>query len=189
MSSEPDIPGDLRDLARLGVVLDRDLAARVCTVEIGDLKLPRVRWGSLRMGAFRLWAPPSIGEQVLVISPEGDSAQAVIVASLPSNAHPAPTALDALWFDADDGSRVVYDPAAHTLTAALCEGGKVIVTAPAGVEITGDVTVTGDLTLNGKATVTGDVLADGDVKAGAISLKTHKHPGVQPGPNLTGVPQ
>lgn len=189
MSTEPDIPGDLRDLARLGVVVERDLAARTCVVEIGDLRLPKVRWASVRMGAFRMWSPPSQGEQVLVISPEGDSAQAVIIGSLPSNAKAAPTATDALWIEAEDGSRFSYEPASHALTVQLCAGGKVIIAAPAGFELTGNVKVTGDLDLTGKATVGGDVVAQGDVKAGAISLKAHKHTGVQPGAGVTGVPQ
>lgn len=189
MSSEPDIPGDLRDLVRLGVVRAVDLAARSCVVEIGDLRLPKVRWLSARMGAFRIWSPPSQGEQVLVVSPEGDSGQALIVGSLPSNANPAPTTTDALWIEADDGSRFSYEPASHTLTVQLCDGGKVIMTAPAGFELTGDVKVTGDFDLSGKATVGGDVLAQGDVKAGDISLKTHKTKGVQPGTGLSGGPQ
>lgn len=44
-----------------------------------------------------------------------------------------------------------------------------------------------DLTCD-KLTVTGDIEAQGDVKAGSISLKTHKHGGVQAGAAQTGAP-
>lgn len=39
-----------------------------------------------------------------------------------------------------------------------------------------------------KVVVAGDVEVAGDVKAGNISLRTHKHVGVQPGGGVTGIP-
>jgi phage baseplate assembly protein V len=189
MASELETSADLRDVVRKGRVLSRDLSARTCVVEFGELLLPGVRWASVRMGAFRIWSPPSEGEQVIVLSPEGDSAQAVIVASLTSNAHPAPSDEDALVIAADDGSVISYALASHALTVALCAGGKVIMAAPGGFELTGDVAITGDLSVTGGATIGGDVEADGDVKAGPISLRNHKTTGVKAGLDLSGDPQ
>ena len=183
MASEPETSADLRDVVRKGRVLSRDLSAKTCVVEFGELRLPGVRWASVRMGSFRIWSPPSEGEQVIVLSPEGDSAQAVIVASLTSNAHPAPSDEDALVIAADDGSLISYALASHALTVALCDGGRVIMTAPAGFELTGDVAITGNLS------VTGDASVDGDVTAGPISLRTHKTTGVKAGLELSGGPQ
>ena len=62
------------------------------------------------------------------------------------------------------------------LLAALPAGGVLAVVAPGGVTIEGDVVVTGKLT------------ASDDVLAGEISLKTHRHPGVQTGGGQTGTP-
>lgn len=58
-----------------------------------------------------------------------------------------------------------------TTFVELQQSGKVIITAPAGVEINGDVTVAGD------------VVADG------ISLKSHVHGGVTSGGDNTSTPQ
>jgi len=40
----------------------------------------------------------------------------------------------------------------------------------------------------GKITLNGDIEVTGDVKAGAISLRTHKHGGVAAGGGQTGIP-
>ena len=56
-------------------------------------------------------------------------------------------------------------------------------------------TIGGNLTVGGAATVTGAVSTGGgvttpaDVSAGGISLKTHRHGGVETGPGNTGTPQ
>lgn len=46
--------------------------------------------------------------------------------------------------------------------------------------------------IEGDLEVSGKITADGEVKTnltGGVSLSTHKHLGVQPGPGITGVPQ
>ena len=71
------------------------------------------------------------------------------------------------------------------------------------VTITGDTTIEKSLTVMGHisgsgglsirggsgAAVTGDLRTTGDVQAGAISLQTHVHGGIQPGGGTTGAPQ
>ncbi len=65
---------------------------------------------------------------------------------------------------------------------------KIEMTAPDGLkiiadtEIQGDITITGDVSIDGAVTTTGDVTADG------ITLKHHKHSGVQAGAAQTGEP-
>lgn len=46
---------------------------------------------SARAGQVQVWSPPSEGEQVIVASPSGDTAQGLIVASYPSQHAPAPS--------------------------------------------------------------------------------------------------
>lgn len=65
-----------------------------------------------------------------------------------------------------------------TITAA----DKIAITAPGGVTIASDVAITGDVS------ITGAVTASVDVTAAGISLKTHKHGGVQAGAAQTGLP-
>ncbi len=59
----------------------------------------------------------------------------------------------------------------------LTVGGTVLDVQSGGVEITGKLTVSQDISTTG-----------GDVKAQLITLKTHKHLGVQPGTGTTGLP-
>ncbi|MBO9710680.1 MAG: phage baseplate assembly protein V [Caulobacter sp.] len=170
-------------MIRLGVVAQLDLAAARCSVSITqDLVTGPIPWLAFA-GGLSVWAPPSIGEQVLVLCPEGDIASAIAVRGIFSDSNPPPASTAIFHAKMADGSIIAYDPAAHALTATLVAGGSAAIVAPGGVAITGDVTITGNVAVTGKVTATDDV------KAGAISLKTHKHGGVQAGGAISGVPQ
>lgn len=171
------------DLIRLGVVHQVDLGGARCRVAItDDLVTGPIPWLAFA-GAFSVWAPPSVGEQVLVVCPEGDIAAGIAIRGAYSAQFPAPANTDIVHARMKDGSVIAYDPASHVLSAVLVAGGAASIAAPGGVAITGDVTITGNVT------VTGAITASQDVKAGAISLKTHKHGGVQAGGAVSGAPQ
>lgn len=55
--------------------------------------------------------------------------------------------------------------------------------------ITGSQTINGNSTSYGNQTINGSVSATGDIKAGGISLKSHKHGGVDTGGGSTSGPQ
>lgn len=78
--------------------------------------------------------------------------------------------------------------AGDTFLALDPTGQTVDITAPGGSTITADVTINGTLHVTGKITTDANVEAAGDVKAASISLKTHKHGGVQTGGSQTGAP-
>lgn len=57
------------------------------------------------------------------------------------------------------------------------------------LEITGSgISTNSSLTVSGSITASGDIKATGDIVAGTISLKSHKHSGVQTGSGTTGAP-
>lgn len=56
------------------------------------------------------------------------------------------------------------------------------------VEMTGDLDVAGNVHVGGDVAVDGGVTAQGDVVGEGVSLATHTHGGVTPGPGNTGVP-
>lgn len=65
------------------------------------------------------------------------------------------------------------------------DGGATLETAGGNLTISAD----GVAAFTGpRVTVSGDVIVQGDVVAGTISLRNHKHVGVQSGGSLTGVP-
>jgi len=79
-----------------------------------------------RAGGARVWAPPVVGEQVVVVCPSGDTAQGVILGSIPSDAFPAPSS--------DGGAYQISLPGGVVIAVA---GGAVNITAPGGVTING----------------------------------------------------
>lgn len=57
-------------------------------------------------------------------------------------------------------------------------------------KLTGKMSVkaSGGVDINSNVKITGDVTVSGDVTAGGISLRTHRHNGVEPGGGNTGAP-
>lgn len=160
---EDDLPDLLGDLLRFGTVETVDLAAATATVACGEVISPPLHWLQVA-GEFRLWSPPSIGEQVLLICPEGDIAGGVILRGLNSTAFPAPASDAFPQLHGKDG-----------LVISLT-GNGLRITAPGGVDIEGNLNVTGT------------IAASEDVVGGGISLKSHIHGGVQAGIAQTGAP-
>lgn len=190
MHSLPELARLLENLLRYGVVDSVDHAAKRCRVRTGALLTAPLPWLVQRAGDARTAWAPSAGEQVLVLCPGGDPARGVVLAGIYSDAYPAPDGADTANVTIyPDGARIDYDPEAHQLTATLPEGGKATLTASGGVQVTGDTTITGTLHVTSDVTVDTKVTAAADVVGGGISLKNHKHGGVQTGGSLTGAPQ
>lgn len=173
----------LGDLAREGVVESVDVSAGTARVRFGDLVTGDIPWLSPRAGKTRVASPPSPGEQVLVLSPEGRTSAAIIIGSLSSDAHPHPADDGSHLIAFDDGAQIGYDPAAHRLTIRLPAGATI------AVEADGGATWKGDLAFDGNIAVTGKVEAAHDVIGAGKSLKDHLHDKVQPGSGLSGKPQ
>lgn len=76
----------LANIANIGVVTATDPDGSMAKVQIGDLSTPMIKVGMMRAGNYRIAWMPSKGEQVLVIAPSGDLAQAVIACSIPTAA-------------------------------------------------------------------------------------------------------
>lgn len=147
--------------------LERRLAnaVRIGTITAVDPSAPRARvtfggesqsgwipFSVARAGAAVVWAPPVEGEQVLVASPGGDTAQAVIMGSLYSNAgRPG----------SDDGS--VYRVDLPNGVVIEIDGGEVRITAPNNVIVVGDVIADG---ISLKNHVHGGVTSGGSTTAG-----------------------
>jgi phage baseplate assembly protein V len=60
-------------------------------VEIDDnLRTGPIRWAAPRMGQTRVWAPPAVGEQVLVLCPAGEIGAAIALGGIACDAFPVP---------------------------------------------------------------------------------------------------
>lgn len=180
----------LHNLLRFGVVESVDHAAGTCTVRTGALVTRPMPWLVQRAGDARTWWAPSVGEQVLLLCPGGDTTRGVVMPAIYSTAAARPAGSDTAHVTSyPDGAQVSYDPDAHKLVALLPGGGTASLTAPGGVQITGDTSITGKLHVSSDVTVDTKLTAADDVFGGGISLKTHTHIGVTPGTGSSGVPQ
>jgi phage baseplate assembly protein V len=179
--TQEDIPLDPSTLIRLGIIASIDLGAARCTVRCGDPEggetiTPPIRWIMPRCGDTRVWSPPTLGEQVVLFCPDGEIGAALALAGIIRDSFPPLGSTLEERIDFGDGAQLRYDPEAHHLEALLPDGATATITAPGGL------TINGNVTLNGTLTASEDVIAAG------ISLKTHRHGGVQPGSGQTAGP-
>lgn len=185
MARTPNPPGAETDrlignVVRDGVIDSVDLDAGKVVVSFGDEKTPPIDW-LMAVGDTTIWIPPTVGQQVSVLSPEGDVERAYVIGGLASS-EMAPLFFglkNAIRFK--DDSIVSYDPEANELKADLQGGMKIL--APNGLRIEADVVITGDVQVDKTLTATTDVIG------GEKSLKGHKHLGVTPGGGISGAPQ
>lgn len=187
---EEDIPLDPSTLIRLGLISEVTLSPPRCKVRFADPEdgegdggeTPPIRWLAFRAGKTRTWSPPSVGEECLLLCPDGQIGNGVALLGLNNDTNPAPGSTLAELIEYEDGAAISYDPEAHVLSAVLPAGATALVEAPGGLTIRGPVSIEGDVTVTGAITASEDVIAEG------ISLKSHKHGGVQGGASQTGTP-
>ncbi len=189
MSALTDPRRIIGNIVRIGTIESVDLADATCRVRVGEIVTGDVCWIVQRAGNTRIWSPPTIGEQCLLICPEGDTDGGVAILGLFSDAMPAPSSDDIDLIRFGDGAILSYDATAHLLVAQLPAGGKVQIDAPGGVTITGPVKITGAVTIDGNVDIDGKATASDDMVGGGKSLKGHKHLGVQTGGGVSGTPQ
>ncbi len=126
----------LTNLIRLGTIQDADYRRARVRVASGDLLTDWLPWITGRASHDRTWWAPELGEQVLILSPDGELANGVVLPAVYQSAHPPladrPTIATVAFAD---GTTVVYDRAAKHLT--LDAAGDVTVHAQGDVTITG----------------------------------------------------
>jgi phage baseplate assembly protein V len=179
MSAElTDVQQRLANLMRVGKVQEVDHAAARLRVAFGSGNVSAwVPWMTSRAGATREWNPPAVGEQVVLMNPSGqDNAGFAMPGGIYRNDAPANgnEAGKVTLNLADSGEWAIYVGNSHI----KAKNGEIKLTVD-GVHMT--ITSSG-VAIHGNVTVTGDVVADG------ISLKTHKHGGVQSGGSQTSTP-
>lgn len=154
-----------------GVVASVDYDAKRAVVEIEDgWNTAPLPWQERRAGKARTSSPPSVGEQVTVLSPGGETAAGLILLGVPSDAFSPSEVREGLeLFETNGGYSDRWDEEAKARTIELPSDGELTVTIagqPAlfvsadkielkvgGASLViedGSVTLNGDVNLGGK---------------------------------------
>ncbi|HAX1983184.1 TPA: phage baseplate assembly protein V [Escherichia coli] len=185
----------LENIVRIGVVTEINTDTWEVRVQSGGLTTNWIRWNSGRAGKFKIWIPPSPGEQVLLLCPGGNPESAVSAGSLYGESNPPPGAReDEMVITSPDGAEFRYRAQESNLTAK----GIKTATITAETSITLDTpevectqhlkTKTFELTDGG--TMKGNVThSGGNLSSNGITVHTHVHSGVKSGSDTSGGPQ
>lgn len=190
-----DVLRQLANLIRFGTV--QAVTGKRVRVQLGGLLTRPIPWVSTRAGQTKSWSPPDIGEQVVVLSPNGDTTAGVAIGGIFCDANDVPEEAnaDTVLMVFRDQALLLYDQVAHLLKVTLPEGGHIEITAPGGFKLTGPMDIDGTLTVSQAVTfqqslhAAKNITSDADVKAGDISLTQHPHGGVKQGTDTSGKPQ
>lgn len=178
----------IENLLRFGAIAEVDHGApgeRLPAVRVrsGALLTGWLPWAGGRAGTTRDWNPPTVGEQVMILSPGGDLANGVAMPSLfQLSAQPPSNDPGKIARQYPDGGLIEYDHAAQVVRINL--PGRLEITAPGGTQWIGNINHQGDIHRQGSDTQAGGSKTHNGKNVGS----DHQHSGVQGGPSNTGEP-
>lgn len=154
----PEHERRLGNLNTLGLVTHVNPEDGTCRVQTGDNHTDWIAFRSARMGATKIWLPPSVGEQVEITSRNGELEASHVGSSLPTDDNPIPANPQHAQIHMPDGAEFRYDHEASILhinlpsTATLnLIGGNLNLTGSGVVTIGGQtINLNGALNINGK---------------------------------------
>lgn len=116
----PDTERRLQSFVNRGIVTDVDYDAARCRVQIDSLITDWLPFTSARIGNVKIWNPPCVGEQVLVISETGELSTGLVTTSFDYDDQPMPSSNpNKIVMRCKDGAVFSYDHSAHKLSVSL----------------------------------------------------------------------
>ncbi|HBR1442670.1 phage baseplate assembly protein V [Klebsiella michiganensis] len=181
----------LENIVRTGTVTEIDEEKWRVRVQSGGLDSNWLRWTAQRAGAFKVWVPPSVGEQVWFLCLGGNTDVAFIGGSLYSADNPAPGASrNEMVVTAPDGATFRYDAEAGALQvkgikSAVVEASVKITLDTPEVECTNLLT-TKNLNVTEGGEMSGDIThAGGAFMSNGVQVDNHNHGAVERGGSWT----
>ena len=169
------------NMIQFGTIVNVDTANRALVrVQLFDRVTDMLPYKTIANSHIRVWMPPKVGEQVIVLSPFGEGDDGVVLGGIFNKDLKEPTAANdhTSVVEFSDGTVITYDTTAKALT--IDASGSIAITAPSGITATADTVITGNVTIDGNLSVSGTI---SDTKG---SLTSHVHIGVMAGPANTG---
>ena len=171
-----DLQRQMANVVRMGTITDVDHNATPPLVRVQLTEKGSTDWRpylELRAGKTGTWNPPTVGECVLFLSPNGMTEGGYALPGLPTESHPTPSAdPNKTVTKYPDGAVVEYDHAAHKLKVTLPAAGIADIEVPDAITVkckTADVTASEsakvhsqEITLDAPKTIaTGQLLVQG----------------------------
>lgn len=187
----------LQSFINRGIVTHVDYAAARCRVQIDGVETDWLKFSAARIGKVKIWNPPSVGEQVLVISETGELSTGLVTTSFDYDDQPMPSAnADTFEIHCDDGASFIYNHATHNLGIRLPNDSTTILVS-SSVQISAD-DVFVDCTNYRVAcstyaidTQSYSLSSQSNNQKGTLTINgkpylSHRHSGVESGPSSTG---
>ncbi|MDO7076122.1 phage baseplate assembly protein V [Klebsiella pneumoniae] len=181
----------LENVVRTGTVTEIDEGKWRVRVQSGELETTWLRWNAQRAGAFKVWVPPTIGEQVWFLCLGGNTDVAFIGGSLYSADNPAPGASrNEMVLTAPDGAKFRYDAEVGALQvkgikSAVVEASVKITLDTPEVECTNLLT-TKNLNVTEGGEMHGDITHTGGAfTSNGVQVDDHNHGEVERGGDWT----
>lgn len=168
----------LQNLIRLGTVTAvRHSTPSAVRIKTGELETNWIPFLTLRAGDVKTWCPPSLGEQVVLLSPGGELTNAVALTGLYADHMAEPSNSGAVHtITYPDGAEIKYDHG----SSALSINGISTLSINASESITINVP---------QMTITGAVTqSSGPMSSNGVVVDSHVHTGVSKGGSNTGGP-
>lgn len=154
------------NIVRMGKVVTVDYNKAKARVKIGEITTGYLPWLTPSTSA---WIPLKMGEQVVVLSPNGDLRMGMILPALYQSSMPAPST---------DDKKIVLNSDIEQ-TGEVKNNGNISCTgnmkADGNVEAIGDMKTSGNLTADGDINTSGELKATGEVTGKNVKLSTHTH--------------
>ena len=181
----------LENVVRTGTVTEIDEGKWRVRVQSGELETTWLRWNAQRAGAFKVWVPPTIGEQVWFLCLGGNTDVAFIGGSLYSADNPAPgVSRNEMVVTAPDGAKFRYDAEVGALQvkgikSAVVEASVKITLDTPEVECTNLLT-TKNLNVTEGGEMHGDITHTGGAfTSNGVQVDDHDHGEVERGGDWT----
>lgn len=189
----------LANLIRIGTVEQVDYDAKTLRVVMGEIRTGWITWGTDSAEGDLDWSPYEVGEQVMMLAPNGELSSAVVVCALNRNDAPPPAnAAHIHYRKFKDGAEFEYNRQSQTLrvegvanvlirgsnetkvvcTTARVEASDSVTLDTPETNCTGTLNVTGDTNVKGNVNCDKTVHAKVDCISDTVSGKNHIH---QPG--------
>lgn len=187
----------LQSFMNRGIVTQVDYDAARCRVQIDSLETDWLPFTSARIGNVKIWNPPCVGEQVLVISETGELSTGLVTTSFDYDDQPLPSANpNTIEMHCKDGAVFGYNHDTHNLSVSLPSDSTTTIdssrirlfAADVGIDCT-NYRVSCDAyavdcnthTLNSKQNY-----QNGTLTINGQAYLAHNHNGVKSGPSNTG---